>query len=400
MDSVGHSLLLLGSLLIAGMAVHVVAKWIHLPRVTLLILFGIGVGPSGLDWLDGIASGWFPLITHAALGMVGFLLGSELNRETLRSRGRAVLWTSIVVVITTMLLITPGLLFWVTPETALVLAVLAAATAPAASMDVVRESGATGPLSQTLLGVVAVDDAWALIAFSLALAASQVISGSANAAPVLLTGLWEIFGAIGLGLALGLPMTVLTGRIDPGEPALAEALGFVLLCVGCAELLGVSYLLASVSMGLTVTNLARHHSRAFREIEGIEWPFLILFFVFAGASLKLTSLLQAGPLLAAYVLLRVAARLIGGSLGAWAGGCDPEVRRWIGVALLPQAGVALGMALVAAERLPGFSEVALPTVIAATVIFELLGPPMTRLALARTGEIQPGPRVRGTHAGG
>ena len=178
-------------------------------------------------------------------------------------------------------------------------------------------------------------------------------------------------------------MSYLTGRIEPGEPSLYEALGLVFLCGGIALLLNVSFLLASMTMGAVVANLAHHHTRPFHAIEGIEWPFMILFFVLAGASLEARTLALAAGLLTAYVALRVAGRLVGGWIGGGLPPADPLTRRWMGLALLPQAGVALGMALVAAQQLPEVGEVILPVVVAATVFFEISGPIATRVALRR-----------------
>jgi Kef-type K+ transport system membrane component KefB len=146
-------------------------------------------------------------------------------------------------------------------------------------------------------------------------------------------------------------------------------------------------------LGAVVANLARHHKRPFHAIEGIEWPFLILFFILAGASLQIDSLATVGLLGAAYIILRIVGRLI----GAWAGGvlsnADPLIRRWMGVALMPQAGVALGMALVATQRLPDLSDIILPVVIGATVVFEVIGPVLTRRVLILAGEV-PNPSSR------
>jgi hypothetical protein len=149
-------------------------------------------------------------------------------------------------------------------------------------------------------------------------------------------------------------MARLSGRIDPDEPSLYEALGLVFLCGGLALWLDVSLLLASMTLGAVVANLASHHDRPFHAIEGIEWPFLIVFFVLAGAALDLDALAEAGPWLVAYVVLRVVGRLLGGWLGVTllrVGTGKPELRR-MGLAMLPQAGVALGMALIAARHFP------------------------------------------------
>ena len=142
-------------------------------------------------------------------------------------------------------------------------------------------------------------------------------------------------------------------------------------------------------MGAVVANLARHHERPFHAIEDIEWPFLVLFFVLAGASLSMDSLRQSGLLGVAYLLLRTVGRVAGGYLGGWVCRTPAAVRNWTGLALLPQAGVALGMTLVAAEQFPEVGDWLLPTVVGTTVVFELIGPIMTRLALVRTGQVLP-----------
>jgi len=182
-------------------------------------------------------------------------------------------------------------------------------------------------------------------------------------------------------------MSYLTGRIQPGEPTLAEALGLVFLCTGLALWLDVSFLLASMTMGMVVANLAKHHTRPFHEIENIEWPFMILFFVLAGAALDLDALRMLSSVVLYYIALRVLGRIAGGWLGGRMSRADASIRRGMGLALMPQAGVALGMALVATQRLSAAAETILPIVIASTVLFELLGPIATRRALQRAGEI-------------
>ena len=307
----------------------------------------------------------------------------------MRRYGRLVLWISIASVVATAGVMLVGLLLiGVRLDIALLLAGIAPATAPAATADVVHEVRAHGRFSRTLLGIVAVDDAWGLILFSLMLTGAHGCGEQGSNAVSLMAGAWELGGALLLGIGLGIPMAYLTGRLQPGEPTLVEALGLVFLCGGIAIWLDVSFILASMVLGGVVANLARHHTRPFHAIEGIEWPFMILFFVLAGASLHIHALYHVGLIGFAYVILRV----IGRVLGAWVGGVisrgGPLVRRWMGMALMPQAGVALGMALVATERCPNVGEIVLTVVIGATVVFELIGPVMTRIALVRAGEVQ------------
>ncbi|GGX61859.1 cation:proton antiporter [Saccharospirillum salsuginis] len=379
-----------GGLFLIGLLADLAGRHTPLPRVTLLLMSGFLIGPSVLDWLPSFTADWFPVLTNFALAMIGFLLGQNLTRKSLKKLGRPVLSISLGIILVTVPTVFIGLyLLGVQAPIALLLAGIATATAPAATVDVVHEYRAKGPFTDTLLGIVAIDDAWGLLIFTLLLAIASAWIGDGGIAGILLTGAWEIGGAVVLGFALGLPMTYLTGRIRPGEPTQAEALGVVLLCAGIAEWLGVSYILSAMILGAVVANLAKHHERPFRAIEGIEWPFLILFFLLAGSALHIEALAQVGLLATSYIALRIASRFLGAYLGAWAIGTDGALRHWMGLALLPQAGVAIGMALLASLRFESFREILLPVVLGSSVIFELIGPISTRFALTRAGEIQP-----------
>ena len=140
-------------------------------------------------------------------------------------------------------------------------------------------------------------------------------------------------------------------------------------------------------LGMTVASLAKHHTRPFHAIEGIEWPFLILFFFLAGASLDLRALENVGWIGATYILLRIGGRVLGAYVGGTATGAEPAIRRWLGVALLPQAGVSVGLALLASQRLPELGAIILPVVLGSTVFFELIGPAATKAVLSRTGSL-------------
>lgn len=387
-SNLAQILITFGGLFLIGLLADLVGRHTPLPRVTLLLLSGFAIGPSLLDLLPAFTDLWFPVLTNIALAMIGFLLGQNLTRKRLSELGRPVLAMSLGEVIMTALLVFTVLrLFGVSMEIALLLAGVAPATAPAATVDVVHEYGAKGEFTDTLLGIVAIDDAWGLLVFSLLLATVQSLSGVEGAWQIIQTGAWEVGGAILLGIVLGLPMAYLTGRIQPGEPSQAEALGVVLLGAGIAEWLNVSYILTAMALGATVANLAKHHGRPFSAIEGIEWPFLILFFLLAGASLHIDALAQAGALTAGYIALRIAGRLIGTRLGGWLSDTDTTIRQWIGLALLPQAGVAIGMALIASQHFPEIKGVILPVVLGATVIFEIVGPIATRWTLIHVGDI-------------
>jgi len=390
MNETAKILITLGILLLLGLATDVIGRRTRLPRVTLLLIFGFAIGPAGLGFLCPTEEKWFSIVANMALIMIGFLLGEKFTLSSLREHGKLVLWFSVAEVVVTALVVLVGLLLiGLQMGIALLLAGIATATDPAATTDVVHETKADGVFTRTMLGIVAVDDAWGLIVFSLMLTAVQAFIGQSSSIAPLFTGAWELGGALLIGIGLGIPMAYLTGRIKPGEPTLVEALGLVFLCGGIAIWLEVSFLLASMVLGCVVANLARHHIRPFHAIEGIEWPFMILFFVLAGASLHTEMLFQIGLVGSAYIILRIIGRLV----GAWTGGAishaEPLMRRWMGMALMPQAGVALGMALVAMQRRPDLGEIILPVVIASTVLFEVIGPILTRTGLVHVGEVNP-----------
>jgi Kef-type K+ transport system membrane component KefB len=221
-----------------------------------------------------------------------------------------------------------------------------------------------------------------LVLFGVGISLVKTMNGGGGEEFFLLVAAKEIGGALLLGALLGLPAAYLTGRVKKGQPILTEALGLVMVCGGLARWLGVSYLLAAMVMGAVVANLARHHEYPFHAIEGVESPLMVIFFVLAGASLDLGALLGIGAIGATYVVCRAAGKYMGARLGAEISGAGPSVRKWMGAALLPQAGVAIGMALVASNQFPEYRQVLLSVVISSTVLFEIIGPIFTRVALA------------------
>lgn len=387
MGPTAQILLTLGGILLLGLATDVLGHRTFLPRVTLMLLFGMLIGPGMLDLLPAVVTDRFELIASMALLMVGFLLGGRLTRDKLRHSGQEIISISAIAVLVTALIVFLGLLLVGVPlDIAILLGCIASATAPAATVDIVMESGYKGRFADLLLSVVALDDAWGLIIFSIGLALVAALAGVDGHASPLLIALRDIGGAAVLGLLIGLPAAYMTGRIRQGQPMLAEALGLVFVCGGLALWLDVSFLIASMVMGAVVANLATHHEYPFHAIEDIEWPFMVIFFVLAGASLEFQALRDIGLIGVTYVICRITGKVLGAWVGAKYGGAAGMTRRWMGVAMLPQAGAAMGMALVATTLLPEYRQVILSVVISTTVFFELIGPPFTRLALRRADD--------------
>jgi NhaP-type Na+/H+ or K+/H+ antiporter len=242
MDPIPRALLVLGGLLFLGLLAEGLARRTRLPQVTLLLLLGVMAGPQALDLLSPERDTWFPVAASLALVMIGFLLGGEFTPERLGREARSISIVAGVQALITALVVGGALLLLgFSPQLALPLAGIATATDPATTVSVAREVGAEGPLTRMLLGVVAIDDALALAAFGLLLAAVSITSGNDGGAGALLLMTREIGGAVGIGIAIGLLAALFSGRIRPGEPTLLEALGIVLVCAGLSLWLEVSY---------------------------------------------------------------------------------------------------------------------------------------------------------------
>lgn len=386
-ETTGLSTVVLGLLLLGGYVAYLTSVKAAIPRVTVLLLVGVVCGPSVLDIVPSAIVDWFPLVSQLALAMVGFLLGESFAGKRLKETGRVALVISVVKALLPIAVVLPAVRLvggsWVL---AILLSGVATATAPAAVLETIHETRSKGPLTNTVRQVVAIDDAWCIMLFSILLAWAQAITQSGSPMDNLYEGFWEIGMAVLLGVALGVPMAWLTGRIRSGETTLVEAAGFVFVCAGLADLIGASYLLATMTLGTVVANRSRAASRPFHAIERIEEPFLAIFFLLSGFKLELGALAPLGLVGATYVVARMGTFIFGSWAAARAMHAKPNIRNNIGWCLMPQAGVALGLALLAERKLPSLDGQLLSLVIAATILFEITGPLLLRWRLTRAGE--------------
>jgi len=330
----------------------------------------------------------FSVIADMTLLMVGFLLGGKLTKASLNESAKEVLLISIFAALLTAFIVACGLwLLGMSLHIAILLGCIASATAPAAIMDVINELGVDTKFTRLLLSIVALDDIWALMLFAIgmAIATTPLNAEMAGQESIILTSLFEIFGSIILGCILGLPAAYLTGRVKEGQPILTEAIGIVFICGGLSMWFDLSYLIASITMGAVIANLAKHHEYPFHAIEDVEAPFMVVFFILAGASLELSSLLNAGMFGGAFIVLRILGKYLGAKLGGMASGSTQASKTWLGPALLPQAGVAIGMALVASHQFGEEGKILLTIAISSTIFFELVGPVATHIAIKRVG---------------
>lgn len=382
MQEEAQFLITISGILLLAIAADVLGKRTFLPRVTLLLIFGIIIGKDVLDLIPSVVTNQFEFLANIALLMVGFLIGGKLSRKIIRGTANKTLCIAGVSVFATLAIVSIGLYSaGLDAPIAILLGCIATATAPAATLDVITELKNKGPFANLLISIVAIDDAFGLIIFSIGLAFVSSLNGADFTTYPIFDAMRDVLGAILLGAIIGFPAAYMTGRLKPGKPILVEALALVFLCGGLAIWLNISFLIASIVMGCVIVNLAKHHDYPFHAIEGIEWIFLIIFFTLAGASLSLESLKNIGLIGMVYILARIVGKILGGYIGARISHTSKTTQIWIGPALLPQAGVAVGMALVASNQFPQYKQLLLSVVISTTIFFEIIGPIFTRLAL-------------------
>jgi Kef-type K+ transport system membrane component KefB len=255
---------------------------------------------------------------------------------------------------------------------------------------VLRQYKASGPLTQNLLAVVAIDDALCLIAFGLASASAKVLSGtfSGGLAAMIASPLWELLGSLLLGAVAGLILLTIATRLKEQPDRLVVALGFVFGTAGAAEVLGLSSLLACMALGITTVNtLPRESDRLFGLLKSVDTPIYVLFFVLAGANLHLGLLAQVGAIGVAYIVSRVIGKVIGAAVGAKLGQAPPPVLRYLGLGLVPQAGVAIGVTLLVQQSFPDIAAMVTTVILGSVVVYEIIGPFCTKMAIAKAGEV-------------
>ncbi|MGC9307527.1 MAG: cation:proton antiporter, partial [Thermoplasmatota archaeon] len=385
----------------AGLAIGLgllIGKGTHLMKITGVvgyILTGVLLGPDVLGILDFTATE-IETATNFALGFVAFIIGGQLTLSLLKKEGKPVMAIILGESLGAFLIVLAGVyLLTRRLDEALLFAALAPASAPAGAVAVIHEYKARGKLTDAILTVVGFDDGLAIFiyAFAIAIAALIISSGAFSVSTVLVTPLVEIFGGIALGAAIGGVCAFLFRRLHDREDIIAASLTAILVTAGAATMLEVSLILACLALGMTVINLfPKDNQPVFSHVQSVSLPVYIVFFVIAGVKLHLDLLTTIGAVGVIYVVCRIAGKMIGSYLSAQASQADAKIRDNIGFAILSQAGVAIGLSLLASHRLTAIGEEELGTLIvttiaATTVVFEIIGPLAARFALHRAGEI-------------
>ena len=397
--------------LIFGLVMSRAAKLFNLPAVTSYLIgglllgpyaigaFGIpGIGFNSLEDLNGLA-----IVTQVALGFIAFLIGNEFRVKDLKVMGRQAIIVGIAQAVITTLIVDAGIivLHFAFPElislsSAIVLGAIAAATAPAATLMVVKQYKAKGPLTKLLLMVVAIDDAVGLIVFALSFGiATALESGAISLVSVLLEPILEILLSVILGAVLGWALNAMEIYFHSRSKRLSVAVAFVILTVGVASLefeiagvkCGFSLLLACMILGAVFCNICEASEELMDRTDRWSSPVNILFFVLSGAELDLKIIANPMVLIIGlfYIALRSFGKIFGAFISAKATNCSKEIQEHLGITLLPQAGVALGMALQATALNDG--AVVRNVILFSVLVYELVGPNLTKRSLVKAGEI-------------
>lgn len=413
-----QTLLSIGIALLAGLLMSRVVKPLKLPAVTGYLLAGILVGPYclGRFGIEGIG---FPsieavtslnLISEVALGFIAFSIGNEFRLSQLRNTGRQALIIGVLQALAATALVDLalyGLHLILGPEVlpvpvVITLGAIATATAPAATLMVVNQYKAKGPLTDLLLPIVALDDAVGLIVFAVSFGIAKAISfGSFSLVSVLVNPLIEVTASLLLGALMGQLFTFTEQFFHSNSKRLSISITFVILTAALAMLhfeipgteieIGFSSLLVCMMLGTMFCNECDFSEELMARCDRWTAPLFVLFFVLSGAELDLAvfSDFAVVGIGVVYILSRSLGKYLGAFGSAKLAGCAPNIVKYLGITLLPQAGVALGMTITVADEMGQSGRIIRSVVLFGVLIYELVGPMLTKIALTKSGDIQP-----------
>ena len=407
-------LLSLSVALFAGLMLSRLAKLVQLPAVTAYLVAGILIGPyclgafgvEGLGFasLEDVES--YGLLCDIALGFIAFSIGNKFRLSDLKKTGKQAGVIGVFQAVFTTLLVDAFLigLHFLMPEVlplpaAIVLGAVAAATAPAATLMVVRQYKAKGPLTKILLPIVALDDAVGLVLFAISFGiAKAMMSGKVDVLSVVVEPILEVVCSLGLGALMGYLLTFFERFFHSRSKRLALSVTFVLATVAFSMIsfkigsihVAFSSLLTCMMLGTIFCNICDFSEELMDRLDRWTAPLFILFFVLSGAELELGVFSQISVVVIGivYILSRCLGKYFGASISAKATRCDPNIVKYLGITLWPQAGVALGMAI-KAKTLGDLGDIVANITLFSVLVYELVGPMLTKISLLKAGEIQP-----------
>jgi Kef-type K+ transport system membrane component KefB len=357
-------------------------------------LVGIIIGPKIINLIPARIIMLSDFTSNLVLGMIAFSLGANFTLTNIRESGKAVFWISGLEAfgawITVTIAMLANALIRHTPiHPSFVLGAAAAATAPAATVMVIREYRASGPVTEMLLRVVAIDDAWCLILAAFGIMLANAIASNTFNFIIIVNSFVHVIFSIVLGGAMGAGLYYFSWLVRDNEELMTVAHGFILLLVGLSIKLQLSPLLACMTSGIIIANITNRSSIYFESLRRIDTVLFLGFFILVGANLEISMIPHISIIGILYIIARVAGKFLGVALGSRISRSDPVIGKFLAWGLVPQAGVALGVALSAKALYPAYGMTIFTTITATTVIYELVGPMCTKFGLKKAGEIIP-----------
>lgn len=365
-------------------------KVVKLPNVTGYLIIGLIAGPYCLNLIPQSAVDSLSIIPNVALGFIAFSIGAEFRISYLKKVGKAPVVIAIAESLGAVLVVDLALIITGNDVPfSLCLGAIAAATAPAATLMVVKQYKAKGELTDTLLAVVALDDATALMFFGISVAIAKTIEQGAGDSIVMtiLKPVLEIVGALLLGALMGVLFRLLVKWFTGRGNRLGVTYAMIFACIGIADLLGLSSLLACMMLGAVLANTSSVSDMIFEQTDRMTPPVFMMFFFLSGAALDLSIIPEVGLIGIIYVVFRVIGKVSGAAIGGRLSHASAKVQKYLGFTLVPQAGVAIGLATTAMTVVPDYGPRIRTIILCGTVIYELTGPVITKLALKGAGEI-------------
>jgi len=408
-------LLSLSIALFSGLMLSRLAKVLKLPAVTAYLVAGILIGPYVLGQLNVPGIGFvsmenvegFKILSEVALGFIAFSIGNEFRLSQLKKIGKQATIIGILQAVVTTILVDAALIgfHFIRPDilslpAALTLGAIASATAPAATLMVVKQYKAKGPLTDILLPVVALDDAVGLMLFAASFGVAKAIQlGEVSLISMLLEPILEIVLSIALGAAMGFIFNFCERFFHSRSKRLSMSITFVLLTIAISMMkftlfdtvhVGFSTLLVCMMLGTVFCNVCDFSEELMDRVDRWTSPLFVVFFVLSGAELELSVFTNLMIILIGivYILSRSAGKYSGAFLSAKLAKCDDNIVKYLGITLLPQAGVALGMSLIAKDALGADGEIIRNITLFAILVYELVGPMLTKISLIKAGDIQ------------
>lgn len=402
-DSVHHLnvILLLGIAIFGGTIGARIFQRLHIPQIIGCIIIGVGIGESGLRLVSEEVVQLVEPLNYFALGIIGFMIGGELKLDVLKKYGRQFVTILIAEGVAAFVLVSVavfGISLAFTGNVkmsialGIVLGAISSATDPASTIQVLWEYKTRGALTTAAIAIVALDDALALTLYAFGTSIAGILTGhgGSSIAAGLAAAVYELGIALLVGCVGGFILRTLLIRIKNEDSELTFAIGAVLLAIGLSITLKLDVILASMALGLTLANSAPHRSQKTLEmVKRFAPPIYVMFFVLVGARLKVENMsTMAWLLVVAYVLGRSIGKIGGAYWGGKWSGAQPSVRKYLGICLFAQGGVAIGLSILASHRFnPAISSVVILVVAATTFIIQLLGPLFVKLGVKKAGEI-------------